>query len=133
DRGGSIEAARRAAEMLMVLAPNDSRSYLYRGLIEEIGGDSATAAADKRREYELNPNDTTILFFLSWTEASAGNAGRAKELAAQALRMSPKDRWVGMAHLTCAMCAFVQQDFPVSESLRSWRSRAIRLHRSAAC
>jgi adenylate cyclase len=31
DRAGSIEAARRAAEVLMTLAPNDSRSYFQRG------------------------------------------------------------------------------------------------------
>jgi hypothetical protein len=61
----------------------------------------------QRRAHELNPNDSTSLFFLAWTEASEGNVGRAKELAAQAIRMSPKDRYLGTAHLAFAMSAFV--------------------------
>jgi len=129
DRGGSGEAAQRAAEMLMVLAPNDSRSYFQRCLVEQLlSRDFARAAADQRRAYELNPSDATILFFLSWTEAAAGNVGRAKELAAQALRMSPKDRWVGIAHLAYAECAFIEQDFP---RLREWAELAIQSHPTA--
>ena len=57
------------------------------------------------------PNDAIILFLLSWTEAAAGNVGRAKELADQALRISPKDRCIGTAHLAHAMSAFIEQDF----------------------
>ena len=106
----------------MVLAPIDSRSYFPRCLVEQTQGDFARAAADQRRAYDLNPNDTRILFFLSWTEASAGNLSRAKELAAQALGMSPKDRWVGVAHLTYAGCAFVEQGFA---HLREWAKLAI--------
>jgi adenylate cyclase len=129
DRGASIEAARQAAETLMVLAPTDSRSYLLRSLVEQTtSGDAGRAAADQRRAYELNPNDATTLFFLSWTEASAGNVGRAKELAARALRMSSKDRWVGMAHLACAACAFVERDFP---RLRECAELAIQSHPTA--
>ena len=128
ERQGSIEAARRAADRLMVLAPNDSRSYLYRGLVEQTLGDFARGAADYRRAHELNPNDATILVYLSWTEASAGNVGRAKDLAAQALRMSPKDRWIGMAHLTHAGCAFIERDWP---RLQEWAELAIQSHPSA--
>jgi adenylate cyclase len=128
DRGGSIEAARRAAEMLMTLAPNDSRSYFLRGVVEVLFGDFATGAADQRRAYELNPNDTMILFYLSWTEASAGNVDRAKELAAQAIRMSPKDRLVGIAHLAYAMSTFIEQDFT---RLRDWAELEIQSHPSA--
>jgi adenylate cyclase len=129
DRGNSIEAARQAAETLMVLAPNDSRSHLVRSLVEQTtSGDAGRAAADQRRAYELNPNDATTLFFLSWTEASAGNVGRAKELAGRALRMSPKDRWVGIAHLACAACAFIERDFP---RLRECAELAIQSHPTA--
>ncbi|MBI1847799.1 MAG: hypothetical protein HY294_01950 [Candidatus Rokubacteria bacterium] len=128
DRGGSLEAARRAAEMLMTLAPNDSRSYFLRGWFELLSGDFARGAADQRRAHELNPNDTMILFLLSWTEASAGNVDRAKKLAEQALRMSPKDRWIGTAHLAYACAAFIEQDFP---RLREWAELAIQSHPSA--
>jgi len=128
DRGGSLGAARRAAEMLMTLAPNDSRSYFLRGVVEVFAGDSARGAANLRRALELNPNDAAILFILSFTEASAGFVDRAKELAAQALRMSPKDRSVGAAHLAYAMSAFIEQDFT---RLREWAELAIQSHPGA--
>ena len=128
DRGSSIEAARRAAEMLMTLAPNDSRSYFERGMVDVVSGDFARGVADLRRAYELNPNDTAILFVLSFTEASAGNVDRAKALAAQAIRMSPKDRWLGTAHLAYAMSAFIEQDFT---RLREWAELAIQSHPTA--
>jgi adenylate cyclase len=111
DRGASVVAARRAAEALMTLAPNDSRSFALRGWVEIVGGDFASGAADLRRALELNPNDAYVMIMLSWIEASTGNIARAKELADQAIRMSPKDRWIGTAHLTHAMSAFIERDF----------------------
>jgi adenylate cyclase len=122
DRAGSLEAGRQAAEMLMMLAPNDSRSYLVRAVLGLWSGNPAGGAADLRRAYALNPNDTIVLFFLSWSEAAAGNVEQAKELAAQALRMSPKDRWIGVAHLAYAQAAFIEQDFA---RLREWAELAI--------
>jgi adenylate cyclase len=122
DRTGSLEAGRQAAEMLMTLAPNDGRSYFVRALLGLWSGDPALGLADLRRAHELNSNDTIVLFFLSWAEASAGNVERAKELAVQALRMSPKDRWIGVAHLAYAQAAFIEQDFA---RLREWAELAI--------
>jgi TolB-like protein len=128
DRGASIAVAQRAAEMLMTLASNDSQSYFLRGWIEMVVGDFARGLADYRRAHELNPNDAIISFLFSWTEASMGNVTHAKELADQAIRMSPKDRWIGTAHLTHAMCAFIERDFA---SLRRWAELAIQSHPTA--
>ena len=128
ERSASLEAARRAADVLITLAPNDSRSYFSRARVELLCGDFATGAADERRAHELNANDTPILFFLSWTEAAQGNAGRAKALAAQAIRMSPKDRWLGIAHLAYAMSAFIEQNF---KDLHDWAELAVQSHLSA--
>lgn len=90
--------------------------------------DAVRGAADLRRAHELNPNEAFTLFYLSMTEASDGNVERAKELAAQALRMSPKDRFVGVAHLAYAMSAFIERDF---DALRKWAELAIQSHSSA--
>jgi TolB-like protein len=128
DRRGSIEVARRSADMLMALAPNDSLSYSQRGSVEVLFGDFARGIADLRRAHELNPNDTQIMRVLSWTEASEGNVGRAKELAALAIRMSPKDKWLGGAHLAFAMCAFIERDF---KALHDWAEIAIQSHPAA--
>jgi hypothetical protein len=73
------------------------------------------------------------LFFLAWTEASEGNVGRAKALAAQAIRMSPKDRYLGTAHLAFAMSAFIEQDFKRFTIGRNSRFRASHRYRSAVC
>jgi adenylate cyclase len=128
ERRGSLDAARRAAEMLMDLAPNDSRSYFMRGWVAIQSADYARGAADLRKAHELNPNDATILFVLAWTEASDGNVERARECGAQALRISPKDRRIGLAHLAYAMAAFVEQNF---KELRDWAELAIQSHPSA--
>ena len=106
----------------MMLSPNDSRSYFSRGIVDALFGDFARGAADLRRANEINPNDAQIVRVLSWIEASEGNVERAKVLAAQAMRMSPKDRFIGIAHLTFAMCAFIEGDL---QQLHDWSVLAI--------
>jgi adenylate cyclase len=128
DRGASVATAQRAVDMLMALAPNDSRSYFARGWIEILVGDFARGLADYRRARELNPNDAFINSLLSWTEASAGNVARAKELADQAIRTSPKERWIGTAHLAHAMSAFIERDF---SGLCHWAELAVQSHPTA--
>jgi adenylate cyclase len=128
DRVASVQTARRAADTLIGLVPGDSWSYLIRALVGLVTADTAGATADLRRAHELNPNDARVLFFLAWSEAAAGNSDRAKELAAQALRLSPKDRWIGIAHLARAIAAFNEGDLP---ALREWAELAIRSHPTA--
>ena len=113
DREATLADARRAADMLMQLAPNDSRSCYGRGMVEWMAGDIAASTANLRRAHALNPSDALVLFFLSQAEAADGNVESAKSLAAQAVRMSPRDQWVGTANLACAMCAFIEQDLQV--------------------
>ena len=114
--------SRHAADVLLSLAPNDSRSYYQRGIAQEMAGDYGPAAADLRQALALNPNDATVLFYLSFLEAAEGYTGRAKELAALALRMSPKDRWVSTAQLAFALCAFIERDW---QALHDWADLAI--------
>jgi tetratricopeptide (TPR) repeat protein len=84
--------------------------------------------ADLRKALELNPNDASVMFYLSWAEAAAGNVARARQLAAQALRMSPRDIWVGVAHLGYAIAAFLERKF---DELRGWAELAIQSHPAA--
>ena len=122
DRATELAVCRHAADTLLELAPNDSRSYFQRGIAQEMAGESNAGAADLRQALSLNPNDATVQFFLSFVEAAAGNTLRAKELAGQALRMSPKDRWVSTAHLAQAVCAFIERDW---QALHDWADLAI--------
>jgi tetratricopeptide (TPR) repeat protein len=106
----------------MQLAPNDSRSYYLRGVIESLTGEFHASVADLRRAQALNPNDAPPQFFLSQLEASDGQVERAKLLATQATRLSPKDRWVSTAHLAMATCAFIERDM---KALYDWSALAI--------
>ncbi|UCC74102.1 MAG: hypothetical protein JSV86_05960 [Gemmatimonadota bacterium] len=128
DRKGALDAALLAADTLMALAPNDSRSYYIRGRAKLTAGDVTSGAADIRKAHELNPNDSQVLFRLCWAEAGAGNVELAKELAAQAMRLSPKDRFIGVAHLALGMAAFIERNF---EDLRKWAELAIQSHPAA--
>ena len=122
DRKADLLAARRAADKLMQLAPNDSRSYYFRGVVESLTGEFANSVADLRKAQELNPNDAPPQFFLSQLQASDGQVESAKALAAQATRISPKDRWVSTAHLAMAKCAFIEGDM---RALYEWTALAI--------
>ncbi len=122
DRDTELAVSRHAADMLLSLAPNDSRSYFQRGIAQEMAGEAAAGAADLRRALALNPNDATVHFFLSYVEAAEGNTARATELAVQAVRMSPKDRWVGTAYLARALCAFIEREW---QALYDWADLAI--------
>lgn len=129
DRKASLEAARRAADTLMMIAPNDSRSYYMRGFVDSLAGDFAAGTSDLRRAHEMNPNDIAILRNLSWAEASEGNVERAKSLAMQAMRLSPKDRFLGVAYLALAMCAFIEDDLP---QMRRWAELGLQSQASGA-
>lgn len=122
DRKADLAAARRAADVLMQLAPNDSRSYYLRGVVESLTGEYSASVADLRRAQALNPNDAPPQFFLSQLEASDGQVERAKALATHATRLSPKDRWVSTAHLAMATCAFIEGDM---KALHDWSALAI--------
>jgi len=122
DRKADLQAARRAADVLMQLAPNDSRSYYLRGVVGSLTGETSASVADLRRAQALNPNDAPPQFFLSQLEASDGQVDRAKLLATQATRISPRDRWVSTAHLAMATCAFIEGDM---KALHDWTALAI--------
>jgi len=122
DRSAALEQAGSAADIAISIAPNDCLSYFARGMASLMSGDREIGAADLRRAHELNPNDVMVMLFLAWIEASMGEMDQAKKLATQALRMSPKEAWIGNGYLAYAMAAFIEQDF---QALRHWSELAI--------
>lgn len=79
--------------------------------------------------HELNPNDSLVLRYWAWCEASAGEFESAKEHARMAIRLSPKkDVMLGIAYLALAMAAFIENDAPEFEE---WADKAIRLQPAA--
>ncbi len=122
DRAEALKLGLEAAETAVAVAPRECLSYFSRGLVHSISGSRDIGIADLRRAHELNPNDVMVMLFLAWTEASMGEMDRAKDLADRALRMSPKEAWIGNGYLAHAMAAFVERDF---EALRHWSELAI--------
>ena len=122
DRAGSLAAALRSAEVLMQLAPNDSRSYFQRAMIDFVLGKTAGTLAYLRQAQALNPNDALVLFYLAQCEAAEGNVEQARNFATQAKRLSPRDRWLSNGHLAMAMCAFIEGDLA---QLHDWAALAI--------
>ena len=83
---------------------------------------------DFRRAHELNHNDSSVLSFWAWCEASAGEFESAKKHAHMALRLSPKDRYADVAFLALAMSAFIEKD---AVGFEEWAGKAIQSHPNA--
>ncbi len=115
--------AKLAADRLMALAPNDSLSFCTRGLAAIHRGEWQNGTSDLRRAYEINPNDTALIY-LAFAEARLGNTEQAKDLADKGMRINPRDGEVGTCCLAKAMCAFIEGDL---SELRHWAEIGVRM------
>jgi len=128
DLAGNREIAEAAAREMMARAPRDYSTYEACGRVGLMSGRIAEGTGYLEQAHERNPNDAEVLTTLAWAEAANGNVEKAKNCAHLALRLSPKDRWIGVAHLALAMSAFVERDF---EATRHWAELAIQSHPTA--
>ncbi len=108
--------------------PNSYMAYHCLGMARFRNGQYQDANRDFRRAHELNPNDTLVLNFWAWCEASAGEFENAKKHAHMALRLSPIDPFAGVSSLALAMAAFVEKD---AASFEEWAGKAIQAHPNA--
>jgi adenylate cyclase len=128
DSAANRALAERAGKELMARAPRDYMTYFSRGLVETMYGRFDSALANLKRAFDLNRNDVMPIFALAYTEARVGDVENAKAHAHLAMRLSPKDRWIGTAHLALAMSAFVGRDYATA---RQWAELAIQSHPTA--
>ena len=124
DPSASATIAEEWAEKFLAQIPNSYMAYYCRGLARTRNGRYQEASQDFRRAHELNPNDSVVLRFWSWCEASAGDFEAAKEHAHLAIRLSPKDPDVHPAYLALAMAAFIERD---NVAFEDWAGKAIQL------
>ncbi len=107
---------------------NSYMSFHCLGMARFRSGQYQDANRDFRRAHELNPNDTLVLNFWAWCEASAGEFETAKKHAHMAFRLSPKDPFVGASSLALAMAAFVEKE---ATGFEEWAGKAIQAQPNA--
>ncbi len=89
DPSASAGLSEEWAEKFVSQLPNSYMAYHSLGLARFRKGQYQDANRDFRHAHELNPNDSVVLRFWSWCEASAGEFESAKEHAHMAIRLSP--------------------------------------------
>jgi tetratricopeptide (TPR) repeat protein len=80
------------------------------------------------RARDINPNFALALIRLAIAEAKAGMADDAVADAKLALQLSPRDYWIGTAHLALALAHFTLRDYP--ETIR-WCESGIQVSHRA--
>lgn len=95
DTDALLECARDAAAKLRGLDRNDHSAYLVLGWVGFIERDFDRALTNLNHAYELNPNCTMTLMQLGVVLTSLGRAEAGYEHLRRAMRLSPRDLWLG--------------------------------------
>jgi tetratricopeptide (TPR) repeat protein len=118
----SADLAEEWAKKFFTQLPNSYLAYHCLGLARFRKAKFQDANRDFRRAHELNPNDTLVLDFWAWCEASAGEFESARKHAHLAIRLSPKEPFSFVSYLALAMAAFVEKD---AADFEDWVGKAI--------
>ena len=90
-----LKRSREAAETLRALDRNDHTAYMSLGWISYIERDFDRAMTNLEYAYALNSNCTMTLMLMGLILASAGKPDLADEYLSRAIRLSPRDLWLG--------------------------------------
>jgi len=107
----ALDRAWNIVERMSAINSQDERTLTLRGWVRFNRGEYDGGLADIRRGGEINPNFALALIALSFAEAKAGRANEAVTHAGLALRLSPRDYWIGTAHLALALAHFALRDY----------------------
>jgi tetratricopeptide (TPR) repeat protein len=124
----ALDRAWDVVERMMAINSQDERTLMGRGMVRVTRGEYEGGLADLRRAHEINPNFAGAVIALAFAEATVGQAGEAKTHAQLALRLSPRDNFIGTAHLALAMANFTLRDY--DEAAR-WCESAIQVSHRA--
>jgi TolB-like protein len=103
--------AREAAERLRALDRNDHRAFGALGWISFIERDIPQADEYLRQAHDLNPNCTMTLTMLGLTATSLGKSSEGYENICQAIRLSPRDLWLGFMVASQGVACFALERF----------------------
>jgi tetratricopeptide (TPR) repeat protein len=118
----ALDEAWSVAERMLAIDALDYRTLTLCGWLRVARGEQKRGIADLRRALEMNPNAAATLLVLSWMEAAAGLSEEAKAHALLALRLSPRDMFIGIAHLALSMATFTAREY---ENCMRWTELAI--------
>ena len=124
----ALDRAWAVVERMTAINSQDERTLTARGWTRVTRGEYSGGLADLRRAHEVNPNYAFALIALAFAEATTGLAQEAEAHAQLALRLSPRDYWIGNAHLALAMAHFTQRNY--DEAVR-WCESAIQAQHRA--
>jgi tetratricopeptide (TPR) repeat protein len=125
---GALDRAWDVVERMMEIDAQDERTLTLRGWVRFNRGEYDGGLADLRRARDINPNFALALIRLAIAEAKAGMADDAVADAKLALQLSPRDYWIGTAHLALALAHFTLRDYP--ETIR-WCESGIQVSHRA--
>ncbi len=111
DAGDWLKRARAAAEKLRTLDRNDHRAYQALGWISYIEQDVDAAAANLAYAYDLNPNCAMSLVLLGVVKTSTGDPETGYDHIREAMRLSPRDYWLGFMQASLGFACFALDRF----------------------
>jgi adenylate cyclase len=100
---GALDKAWAVVEGMTAINSQDERTLTIHGLVRVTRGEYEGGLADLRRAHETNPNYVAAIIVLALAEATVGMAQQADAHARLALRLSPRDYFIGTAHLALSM------------------------------
>ena len=124
----AADLAEEWAKKFLQQFPNSYTPYSCLGLARLMKKQLQEANRDFRHAHQLNPNDSVVLRYWAWCEASAGDFDNAKQHAHLAIRLSPRDDQIGIAYLALAMAAFIEKE---DAAFEEWAGKAIRVQPAA--
>ena len=106
-----LTRSREAAEKLRALDRNDHSAYMSLGWISFTERDFERAITNLDQAHALNPNCTMTLMLMGVIATSTGNAEAGESHLRRAMRLSPRDLWLGFMIAARGFACFALERF----------------------
>jgi adenylate cyclase len=121
DAEARVEALRLAHAALAASSDDWEAATFAATVISSMGGSIETALAASQRALALNPNGYLAHMHNGWIQCIAGNPAAAIDRFTRALRLSPRDRFIGFCE---AGLGVAYRDFGQPQEALVWAHRA---------
>ena len=111
DLDATLARSREAAQQLRVLDRNDHTAYMALGWTDYIERKFEAALTKLHHAHQLNPNCTMTLMFIGVVHTSVGEAEMGYEHLRRAVRLSPRDLWLGFMLAAQGLACFALERY----------------------